>query len=47
MKQNFEVFDFSLTPEDMDKIKTMDIGHSEIVNHFDPQWIKSLHTWKF
>lgn len=47
MRQNFDVFDFSLTPEDMDKIKTMDIGHSEIVNHFDPQWIKSLHTWKF
>ena len=47
MKQNFEVFDFSLTPEDMDKIKTMDIGHSEIVNHFDQQWIKSLHTRKF
>ncbi len=47
MKQNFDVFDFSLTQEDMDKIKTMDIGHSEIVNHFDPQWIKSLHTWKF
>ena len=23
------------------------IGHSEIVNHFDPQWIKALHTWKF
>lgn len=47
MKQNFDVFDFSLTQEDMNKIKTMDIGHSEIVNHFDPQWIKSLHTWKF
>lgn len=47
MKQNFDVFDFSLTKEDMDKIKAMDIGHSEIVNHFDPQWIKSLHTWKF
>lgn len=47
MKQNFDVFDFSLTDEDMGKIKTMDIGHSEIVNHFDPKWIKMLHTWKF
>lgn len=47
IKQNFDVFDFSLTQEDMEKINTMDIGHSEIVNHFDPQWIKMLHTLKF
>lgn len=47
MMQNFDVFDFTLSQEDMDKIKTMDIGHSEIVNHFDPQWVKMLHTLKF
>lgn len=47
MKQNIDVFDFELSNEDMDKIKTMDIGHSEIVNHFDPQWIKGLHGWRF
>lgn len=47
IKQNFDVFDFSLAQEDMDKIKAMDIGHSEIVNHFDPQWIKTLHKWTF
>lgn len=47
MKQNFEIFDFSLSGEDMEKIKAMDIGHSEIVNHFDPEWIKMLHNWKF
>lgn len=46
IKQNFDVFDFSLTSADMEKIKTLDIGHSEIVNHFDPQWIKQLHAWK-
>ena len=47
IRQNFDVFDFSLTREDMDKIKAMDTGHSEIVNHFDPKWIKLLHTIKF
>lgn len=47
MKQNFDVFDFMLSDEDMEKIKSMDIGHSEIVNHFDPQWIKMLHKWTF
>lgn len=47
MKQNFDVFDFTLSQEDMEKIKAMDIGHSEIVNHFDPSWIKMLHTFSF
>lgn len=46
IKQNFDVFDFALTDDDMAKIKAMDIGHSEIVNHFDPQWIKFLHSIK-
>lgn len=47
LRQNFDVFDFMLSEEDMNKIKAMDIGHSEIVNHFDPPWIKMLHTLKF
>lgn len=45
--QNMDVFDFSLTQEDMEQIKIMDTGHSEIVNHFDPQWVKMLHTLRF
>ena len=38
--QNIDVFDFSLSDEDIVQIKLLDIGHSEIVNHFNPQWIK-------
>lgn len=47
MRQNFDVFDFTLSEEDMEKIKALDIGHSGIVDHFDPNWIKFLHNWKF
>lgn len=47
MKQNFDVFDFTLSQGDMEQIEAMDTGKSEIVNHFDPQWIKLLHSLKF
>ncbi len=43
MEQNFNIWDFSLTDEEMAKIAPMDIGHSEIVNHFDPNFVKALH----
>lgn len=46
IKENFGVFDFVLTEEDMAEIAAMDIGHSEIVNHFDPKWIRMLHSYK-
>ncbi len=46
MEQNFDVFDFELSAEDMEKIKTMGIGHSEIIDHTDPALIKSLHAYK-
>lgn len=47
MRQNLDVFDFALDQEDMERIKAMDAGRSEIVDHFDPKWIKVLHTLNF
>lgn len=47
MKQNFDVFDFALSSEDMNRIATLDLGHSEIVNHFDPNFVKALHSFQF
>lgn len=46
MEQNFDVWNFELTDEDMSKIAPLDIGRSEIVNHFDPNFVRALHGRK-
>ena len=46
MEQNMDIWDFMLTEEEMAKIAEKDLGHSEIVNHADPAFVKlvlSLH----
>lgn len=43
MEQNIDIWDFELSKEDMDIISTMDIGHSEIVDHSDPEFVKMLN----
>lgn len=46
MEENIAVWDFSLDGDDMKKIAALDIGHSEIVNHSDPAFVKMINTWK-
>lgn len=46
MEQNMNVWDFVLSEEDMKEISGLDIGHSEIVNHYDPAFVKMLHSMK-
>ena len=46
MVQNIDIWDFELTNEEMNEISKMDLGHSEIVNHSDPAFVKMLHTLK-
>lgn len=46
MEQNLAIWDFSLTAEEMQAIAALDIGHSEIVDHSDPAFIKMLLHWK-
>ena len=40
IKQNFEVFDFELTDEDMETIKGLDTGDSLFFNHQDPNMVE-------
>lgn len=42
MEQNIDIWDFTLTDDEMEKIITKDLGHSEIVNHDDPAFVKML-----
>ena len=46
MEQNVDIWDFVLSDADMAEIASLDIGHSEIVNHYDPKFIKMLHSMK-
>lgn len=46
MEQNLNIWDFQLSDEDMAEIVKMDLGHSEIVDHNDPGFVKMLHTMK-
>lgn len=46
MEQNIDIFDFSLTDEEMKTISAKDLGHSEIVDHSSPDFVKMLHSWK-
>lgn len=46
MEENMNIWDFELTEEDMNIIAKMDIGHSEIINHFSPDTAKWLNDYK-
>jgi diketogulonate reductase-like aldo/keto reductase len=45
--ENFDVFDFELSGEDMDAIATLDTRQSLFLDHRDPAVVKTLGTIKF
>ena len=46
MEQNIDVFDFSLTDEEMREIAALDIGHSEIIDHHSFCTARQLNSVK-
>lgn len=46
MEQNFDIWDFTLSDEDLQKIAALDLGHSEIVDHSDPAFVKMINGFR-
>ena len=46
MEQNMNIWDFTLSENDMKEISKLNIDHSEIVNHNDPKIVKMIHSLK-
>lgn len=42
MQQNIDIWDFALTDDEMAQITAMDLGHSEIVDHDSPAFVKMI-----
>lgn len=45
MQENFNVFDFTLTEEEMKQIETLDTGKSLFFSHYEPEiveWFMSM-----
>lgn len=46
MEENLNIWDFTLTDEDMEAISALDLGHSEIIDHSAAETAKWLNGWK-
>lgn len=46
MEENFDIWDFRLSDEDMEAIGALDLGHSEIIDHSVADTAKFLNGWK-
>ena len=46
MEENLNIWDFTLSDEDMETIGALDLGHSEIIDHSTAETARWLNGWK-
>lgn len=46
MEENFNIWDFALSEEDMTAVAALDLGRSEIIDHSTAETAKFLNSWK-
>lgn len=46
MEENFNIFDFKLSDDDMQAISLLDTNQSLFFDHRDPQWVKNLSNYR-
>ena len=46
MEENFNIWDFTLSDEDMAAIAKLDLGRSEIIDHSAAETARFLNGWK-
>ena len=45
MEENFQIFDFALNEEEMQKIRALDTGESLFFSHYDPKTVEWFMTF--
>ena len=46
MEQNIDIWNFKLSDDDMKKIAELNLGHSEIIDHSNPEVVKYILSFK-
>ena len=46
MKENFDIFDFSLSSEDMQALAALDTGKSLFLDHYEPSTVEMLSQFQ-
>ena len=46
IEENFNIWDFTLTDDEMAVVSAKDLGHSEIVDHGNPSFVKFINDMK-
>ena len=46
MEENFSIYDFELTAEEMERIRSLDLAKSAFFDHNDPETVKMFMDWR-